>query len=225
MHDLDRTLNEFDMEYGFEAGAFESESDGQGEWQGEWLGESDGEMDEAEVASLAAELLEVQDEEELDQFFGKLLKRAAGAVKTFAQSSTGKALGGILKQAAGKALPMLGTAVGGYLGGPAGAKLGGQAAAFAKGQLGLEMEMDQEAQFEVASDLVRTAMQATQRAVRAANAGPPQVVARQAVLQAAQRVAPQLARVIASGPAGPGGRGAPAGRWIRRGRTIVLLGV
>src|SRR5688572_3906028 len=132
MHDLDRTLNEFDMEYGFEAGAFESEADG--EWQGEWMGEADGEMDESEVAALAAELLEVQDEEELDQFFGKLLKRAAGAVKSFAQSGTGRALGGIFKQAAGKAIPMLGSAVGGYFGGPAGAKLGGQAAGMLKGQ-------------------------------------------------------------------------------------------
>ena len=44
------------------------------------------------------------------------------------KSPVGQALGGILKGAARQALPMVGSALGGYFGGPAGAKIGGQLA-------------------------------------------------------------------------------------------------
>ena len=59
-----------------------------------------------EVA-LASELLEVQTAAEMEQFLGGLLRRLAGGGRKFARSATGRALGGVLKQAASQALPQL----------------------------------------------------------------------------------------------------------------------
>src|SRR6266481_4452691 len=70
-----------------------------------------GPLHEQEELELASELLEVQSEDELEQFLGKLVKRAARGVSNFARSSTGRALGGILKNVAQRALPMVGGAL------------------------------------------------------------------------------------------------------------------
>src|ERR1700757_2948630 len=112
MHNLDRTLDVNEAEYEFE---FETEAEQESE------SEALGEMEQLE---LAAELLEVSHEQELENFFGDVFKKIGKGVSDFAKSSTGKALGGILKQAAGKALPIIGGAAGGFLGGPAGASVG-----------------------------------------------------------------------------------------------------
>ena len=64
----------------------------------------------AREVELASDLLEVQTAAELGQFIGTLLRRAGGATTTLAHSDTGRALGGILKQAARQALP-IGSAV------------------------------------------------------------------------------------------------------------------
>jgi hypothetical protein len=70
MHDLDRTAMET-FEYDFE-------SEGEG-----YL------LNEAEVAELASELMEVNGEQELEQFLGDLMKKAASAAGSFMKSSTG----------------------------------------------------------------------------------------------------------------------------------------
>ncbi len=57
---------------------------------------------------LAAELLEVRDEQELDRFLGNVFKK----VKQFAGSATGKAVGGMLKGLLKKGLPIAGGAGG-----------------------------------------------------------------------------------------------------------------
>src|SRR5437016_4652914 len=80
------------------------------------------ELDETEEMELASEFLEITDETELDQFIGRLIKRAGRAVGQFVRSDAGRALGGILKGAAKKVLPVLGGAIGGYVGGPAGSR-------------------------------------------------------------------------------------------------------
>jgi hypothetical protein len=229
MHDLDRTLNEFESEFGTD-GEYEFDGEQEGEGEGEWLGEMDGEMDESEVTAMAAELLGVQDEEELEQFFGKLIKRAAGAARSFARSSAGRALGGILKTAAGKALPVVGGAIGGYFGGPGGAKFGSQAGRFVKGRLGWELEGgDQEEELEIARGLVKTAIAATRQAAHSPAAAQSAAAVKRATLQAAQQHAPQLVRVLAGARPSSGGArgqsGGQGGRWVRRGRMIVLLGV
>ena len=96
MHNLDRTLDINEAEYEFE---FEAEAEQEGEY------ETLGEMEQLE---LAAELLEVSNEQELENFFGDVFRKVGKGVSDFAKSSTGQALGGILKQAASKALPVIG---------------------------------------------------------------------------------------------------------------------
>jgi hypothetical protein len=109
MHDLDRTL----MEYTPERESFEDEQFEFGE--GESFGETGEVFGETELLELASELLETSDEAELNYFLGDLLRKAAGAVKSVISSPVGKALGGMLKGVARKALPMVGSALGGAM--------------------------------------------------------------------------------------------------------------
>jgi hypothetical protein len=205
MHDIDRTQLEE------ETGAFEFEAGGV-------LGESD-------ELELAGRLLEIHDEGELDQFLGDLIKRAGRAVGRFVSSPTGQALGGILKNAARQALPVVGSALGGYIGGQKGADIGGQLATTAGKALGLELEG--EGELEAARSFVRMAAEAVKGAVTAPLGTDPKTAARNAVVQAARMHAPALLKTAggaAPATTGAGSRG-QSGRWIRRGSKIVLLGV
>ncbi|HEV7588332.1 MAG TPA: hypothetical protein VGO40_09470, partial [Longimicrobium sp.] len=160
------------------------------------------------------------------------LSKAVGAAKQVVSSPVGQALGGILKSAAGNALPGVGGVIGGYFGGPAGQKFGQQAGSFVKGRLGWELEGSYEAEMETAKGLVRTATTAARTLATRPTGAPPAVAAKRAAIQAAQQQAPQLVRLIAAaqpiivagGGNGAGG-GAPSGTWVRRGSTIVLLNV
>ncbi len=76
MHNTDRTQLEFETDsesYEFESEATPCKCGGH---RSEVLNE----VDEME---LAAELLEINDEDELDQFLGKFIKRIGGPVKKF----------------------------------------------------------------------------------------------------------------------------------------------
>ena len=222
MHDMDRTLLEFapgvdqegeNFEY-VEENGFEGEAGGEEET-------ADSPFSEVEEIDLANELLGITDEGELDLFIGGLMKRAARAAGSFLRSPRGRALGGILKAAARKALPILGRAAGGFIGGPVGGALGGRLASLAGQRLGLELEglSDEDAQFEMARQFVRLGGAAAVRAT----AGPanlaPMTAAQGAMLAASRRYAPGLV------PQGRGAYGTRTGRWYRRGRRIVLVGV
>jgi hypothetical protein len=184
-------------------------------------------FNEVEEMELASELLEITDEGELNQFLGNLIKKAGRAVGTFVRTPVGRALGGMLKGAARKALPIAGRAIGTYFGGPAGGAIGGQLASKAGGLFGLELEglsmEDQE--FEVAKQFVRLAGAATKNAVFAPPTNDPQIAAKTAVATAAQKFAPGLLRGTASGTTTFPTRRGRSGRWIRRGRNIILLNV
>jgi|ERR1044072_3361124 malonyl CoA-acyl carrier protein transacylase len=216
MHDIDRNQ----LELNPETGNFEYE-------QFEFAGETQELFNEAEQLELAAELLEVRDEQELDRFLGSLIRK----VSQVARSPIGQALGGVLKGVAKKALPLAGTALGGFVGGPLGVKIGSGLASMAGNALGLEAEMlnQEDREFEGAKQFVRLAGTAIQSA---ASAGPnvdPRAAAQSAVTQAAQTLAPGLvqsagsaARPLSGGGSALTGR---SGRWVRRGNRIVLLGV
>src|ERR1700740_2081024 len=84
MHDIESTQGESDLT-GLEAAEPEGfeynfEQDGATELQ------SESPFGEIEETELAEELLTVQSEEELDQFLGKLVKKAWRGVKKFAKS-------------------------------------------------------------------------------------------------------------------------------------------
>jgi len=246
MHDIGRTqlerqsFGEFEsgeFEGGeFEGGEFESqEFEGEG-FEGEFseYGESPGFEVPAELASplsemqemeLASELLEVGSQHDLEQFLGDVFNAVGRAAGKAIRSDTGRALGGILtdglRSVAKQALPVVGRAIGDTAGGFG--DLGARAGTAAGSLLGLELEglSAEDREFEVARQLVRFAGSATAQAATAPPQAPPATVARTAASRAAQVYAPGLlprlhGRSTQSWPRG--------GRWVRRGRSIVLYG-
>jgi len=212
MHDLDRTQLEYGETYEGETG---------------YTGES-GVLGEADELELATELLGVSNEEELEQFLGSLFKKVSGAVGKLAKGP----IGSLLKSVAKKVMPLAGGALGSLIPIPGvGTALGtaaGNAAAnmFEVNLEGMEAE---EQEFDIARRFVRLAGEAAANAANAGPAGATPAGARAALLQAAQTHAPGLANVMSGGGAGMAGAGghrrAHSGRWIRRGRHIILLGV
>lgn len=212
------------FEFESETSEYEDEEFEYGET--EWEGESGEVFGEDELMQLASELMGVQSEEELNYFLGNLVKRAASAVGKVARSPIGKAIGGVLKSAAKKALPIAGGALGAWVGGPLGAKIGSGVANAAGKALGLEAEMlaPEDREFEGAKQFVKFAGSTVKNALSAPAGADPGMVAQKAAAQAAKALAPGLLNASRGGHAMR--RGAPSaltGRWVRRGRNIVIL--
>jgi hypothetical protein len=276
MHDIDRTQREMELavqelqpeqfEFSGQAETW-GESSGESSLEGlqpeqfefqaeaETYGETYGEspLNEAEEMELAAELLEITNEAELDHFLGGLIKRIGGAIGKVVKSPLGRAIGGLLKPLAKAALPIAGRAVGTFFGGPVGGAIGGKLASAAGGLFGLELEgmSAEDREFEVARRFVRFASTATRNAAFAPTNANPNVAAKAAVISAARRLAPGLIRSSNGNgyPSVPGsysgtgqgtgqfgsysGTGQGTGQfgsrsrgiWVRRGRRILLLGV
>jgi len=181
-------------------------------------------FDEVEEMALAGALLEVASEEELDRFLGDLIKRAGRAVGGVIRSPLGQTLTGILKNAAGQALPVIGGAIGSAVGGPSGEALGRQFATNAGQFFGVELEglSPEDQQYEIARRFVRFAGAAAANAAQSEPSAAPPVVAEVAAADAAREHAPGFLAPHPAEPAVAGGR-APSGRWVRRGRTIVIV--
>ena len=222
MHDLDRTLESEDA---FEFGDTELDPEifGESETYDEYS--QGGGLSEEQEMALAEELLSLSGEEELDQFLGKLFKKIGGGFK-----KVFKPLGKILGPIAKKLLPIAGGALGTFFGGPVGGALGGKLGSLASKLFEVDFEsMDPEMQdFEVARRFVRLATSAAENAAAAPPAADPVAAARSAVAAAAQVHAPGLLRRqgagASAGPCACGGHRRHTGRWIRRGRKIVILG-
>jgi len=197
----------------------------------EWPGEFGEVFGEAEAMQLAAELLEVRDEQELDRFLGDLIHKVGRKIGGIVRSPIGQAIGGMLKGVAKKALPLAGTAVGTFLGGPLGARIGSGLASMAGKALGLEAESwsQEDREFEGAKQFVRLAADSIRNAAEVGPGVDPRAAAQAAVTQAAQTHAPGLLQPGAA-PMPPRGGMWPdafrqSGRWMRRGNKIVLFGV
>jgi hypothetical protein len=186
MHDIDRTQVGFGNE-------FENEPEA--------------EMDPA------AQLMEITTEEEFEQFLGDLISRAVSAAGSFLSTPTGKALGGLLKGAAKKILPLVEQVAGEF-------------------ESDDEMEFEQR-EFEAVQTFVNLAQEAAVKAAQAPPDADPAAVARKAVADAAQVHAPAL--LVPAAPAkhshggcgcgGTGSKGKQAGQWVRRGNQIIVFGV
>lgn len=221
MHNIDRTVGEANYEFsneGYELNPESYEYSGEFgsqeiagedeflnelnaesyEYSGELTGEYSGELSQENLEmELATELLGVTNEAELEQFIGGLFKKVAGAAKNFARSSTGKALGGFLKSAAKKALPIVGKAAGTFFGGPLGGAIGGKLGSAASNLFELELEglSNEDKEFELSRGYVRFATNAVRRAVRDPRSRTsPRSAARSAVISSAKRFAPGLLR-------------------------------
>jgi hypothetical protein len=200
------------------------------------LGGHESGLSEAEEMELAGELLEVSNEAELEQFLGRLVRRAWRGVRRVA-SGIARPLGGVLRVVARRALPIVGGALGTAVGGPLGGMIGSKLAAGAGSLFGLELEglSAEDREFEVARRYVRFATAAARRAALAPPGVTPAAAVRSAVVAAARRYAPGLLRRLAAGI--DAGGAAPAyptttyvgtarrGTWFRRGRRIILIGV
>jgi len=221
MHDIDRTQLEGEMEFG----------------EFEFAGEMDV-FNEAEQMELAAELLEIRDEQELNYFLGDLIKKASGVLGKAVGSPLGQSLFGILKgaakNAAGQAIPVVSGAIGKRIGGNLGAAVGKGLTAFGNQALNPptpdhEFMNQEDREFEGAKQFVQLAANTVQNATAAPTGADPRAVARAAMVKAAQTVAPgllQAGTAAAGSTAGvphAGGRGR-SGRWYRRGNKIVLVG-
>ncbi len=183
-----------------------SPQDREFEYSNEWNGESaygyemegeithnEGTFNEVTEMELASELLSIQSEAELDQFLGKLFNKAVGAVKNFAKSGTGKALGGMLKGLAKKALPIAGKALGTFIAPGIGTAVGGALGKAASNLFELELEglSAEDREFETARAFVRFAGNSARRASRMKPANPKQA-ARKSIIHSARRYAPGL---------------------------------
>jgi hypothetical protein len=226
-------------QYEFESDQLEFPDEMTGETYDEFQGESP--LDEMEEMELAVELLTVASEAELDLFLGGLIKKAGRVIK----SPVGRALGGILKGVAKKALPIVGGAIGSFVAPGVGTAIGSSLGSAAGKLFGLELEglSNEDREFEVARRYVRLASTAARHAAGAPRHLPPHQIARRAVIIAARRHAPGLigAHHVTPPPMfveppvpwnGYAAWGTPAddsgptqsGRWVRRGRTIIILG-
>ena len=226
MHNIDRTQ----LEWSAGETAYETFPEVYGETNGEYGATyGEGPFSEADEMELAAQMLEVTDEAELDQFLGGLLSKATKAVGGFLKSPVGRSLGGMLKGVAKKALPMVGGALGSFIPIPGvGTALGSALGQAAGSMFGLELEgmSPEDQEFEVARRFVRLAGTAAQQAAQTPPSTPPAAAAQAALAAAAQQHAPGLVggAVAPTGPVAPGAVGR-TGRWVRRGRKIIILGV
>jgi hypothetical protein len=166
MHDLDRTQLEH---------TFEFESAGEtalGEILGHESEHASGETETQEL-ELASRLLEVQSEDELEQFLGDVLSSVVSGARQLAATPTGQALTGILKDAAKQALPVVGGAIGRAISPGSGQVWGERAGQAASDLLGLELEglSHEDREFEVAKRVVQMGRESWHNLARANAAG------------------------------------------------------
>lgn len=183
---------------------------------------------EGELMELTAEFLEITNEQELDRFLGGLIKKVGGALGKVVKSPIGQAIGGVIKGVAKKALPIAGGALGAYFGGPLGAKIGSGLASAAGSALGLELETlsQEDREFEGGKQFIRFAADAVKNAVSTPSNIDPVTAAQSAAVNAAQKYAPKLLnqRSESAKPSSPkGNKDSSGGRWLRRGRNIIIV--
>jgi len=235
MHDIDRVRLEVRPQSEiFESSPHEAEAFGSAELfeTGEAETESAGLIGETAQMELASELLEISSEAELDRFLGGLISKVGQAAGRFISSPEGQAVGGALKSAARQVLPAIGAPIGRYFGGARGEAIGRDAAQLAGSVFGLETEglSAEDREFELARRFVDFAVEAVRRVLDGPR-GQPRDKARRAMLAAAQVYAPGWTRPAPT----PAPRRAPqppyatpvaqSGRWMRRGRKIILYGI
>lgn len=236
-HDIDRT------QVGFAPGA------------GRFAPRSGGSVfNEDEHMHLAAGLMEINSEQELDNFLGDVISGAANAVGKFISSPTGQALGSGLKDVAKQLLPVAGTALGDFVVPGAGGAIGGALGSAAAGLFEAEAE---EQDWEAANTFVKLAGEAAKNAADMPQGGDPHAIAQKAIIEAAKIHAPGLVSSLTGGARGMGRsemgqcgcrhheyhgehhgerygerygehygeRPRHSGRWHRHGDRIVLVGV
>lgn len=160
---------------------------------------------EAEELELAAELLAISSEEELDLFLGKLFKGIGRGLKKFGRFVGKKvlpALGRGLKAIGKVALPIVGKALGSFIPIPGvGTAIGGAIGTAVSKALELEFSglPSEEAELEMARRFVRIAATAARQAALADPRTDPETIANAALTAAARMHVPNLSAVVRGG--------------------------
>jgi len=190
------------------------------EFEGEFEG---GVFSQEQELELAAELLEVTNEQELENFLGDLIKSAGSALGKIVKSPVLKSIGGVLKGVAKTALPIAGGALGTFFGGPIGMQIGSSLGSMAGNLLGSELEglSAEDREFEATRQFIRFAGETVKNALEAAPNGDPAAVAQGAAVEASRTHAPGLF----DGPAHHHRHHRRHGHWVRHHDKIVLYGV
>jgi hypothetical protein len=168
-------------------------------------------------AELTGELLDVTNESELEDFLGGLVAETAQNAGGRIPAGTGRALVEVLRKTAGRTLPTLTTALGDEMGSAA-----GPTAETAARVYGMELEgmSAEDRDYEIARQFVRFAQAAAGRAARTPAPAPAAAAVDAAVAAAGREFAPGLLPSESTFPAGP-----QTGPWVRRGNSVVLIGV
>ena len=248
MHDIDRTLTEMETESEYEGeyeAEFESDDDPEFESDDDAFGEVELEddgadamvgghvLDDAEEMEAASRLMSVSSDEELEQFLGGLFKKVTRKVGRFLKKGVGRRLMGTLKGVVKKALPIWGSALGTAIAPGVGTAFGGKLGGILSGLFEVEMEgvSPEDQEFEAARCCVRIAAQAAANAAKASRtAASPDQITRSAVVSAARKHAPRSVREAEAASLGRSGRrkaavrGRNAGRWVRRGKFVIVIG-
>jgi hypothetical protein len=218
----------------FESDEFEFELGDEMEFEGE----VESTLDEVEEMELAAELLAVSNEQELDQFLGKLFKRIGKGIRKVGKGlgKVVRPLGGMLKGIAKKALPFVGGALGSFIPIPGVGTAVGSALGSAASKL-LEVDLEgmnpEDQEFELARRFVRMASSAAAKAAATPADADPKAAAIRAIKAAAQQLEFEGGESNDEVPAATsttqprlqaGGGPRRRGRWFRRGNSIVLVG-
>jgi hypothetical protein len=193
MHDIDRTQLEWEQyEHNLSGYELAQEEESESEYGA-------GVLHEETEMELAGDLLEVTNEEELEEFLGNVFRAVGSTLGRFAQSDTGRALTGIVRNAAREALPTIGGAVGSWISPTRGGAIGSQLAQQAGQLLGLELEglSPQDQEFEAARQFVRFAGNAYANAAAAPRGAHPVGTAHRAAAAAAQQFAPGIELILA----------------------------
>lgn len=195
MHDLDRTQSYYETEFEPEAYAYEEEFADESDFE---FGDTEMALDEVEEMELAAQLLEITDEAEIDQFLGSVFKKVAKAGGGLLKKAVGGNLGQIAKGLIKKALPMAGGALGSLVAPGVGTAIGSKLGSAAGGIFGLELEglSPQDQEYEVARRVVRLVGTAAKKAQQLQSYFPPDSAARKAVIEAAKKHAPGLLQAL-----------------------------
>lgn len=193
---------------------------------------------EEEEAELAFELLSVHSQEEMDEFLGKLIKRAGRRLKRFVRKPF-KYIKKGLRKVAKFALPIAGGVAGSFFGGPLGGALGGKLGKAASRFFEIELEglSPEDQEFEIARRFVRFSGAAARNAMKNTRRMPPAAATKVGFKQAARKHAPGMLkprrpaghqrkrRPAKARRAAGGATGITSGRWLRKGNRIVLLGM
>jgi len=186
---------------------------------------------ESEEQELAADLLAINNDRELDRFLCALLRRAAGMSGGRLHLDVGGRLGGLVRIAIQKILPSVGRGFDASVD-----SLSTRTSPGAEALLGFESEglSAEDRELNSATQMVRLAGAAAQAASHSSR-GQAEEVARAAVIEAARRHAPGLVRSRhrRKRGCGCGGEdlegcschGAKSGFWRRRGGRVVVWDV